>query len=449
MMRRAGLVVAALLVAALVLVAVSARAPYEIPARRFVEPTSDFVATVPTREDDARRVVVLIFDGLSPAAVRAAPTPHLDRMAAEGASTLALRPEFPTLSLPNHFVLGTGCRPEHHGIVSNHFDDPERGIYNAKGDADWLVECELIHEVAEAQGVRSAALGTVGNSSTRRGRLATIAEPFREPPPTASEQIDRVLELFETHPELGLITAYVTEPDSTGHAFGPDAPETLAVTAEVDAQIGRVLGAIDAGAFGESVTLIVTTDHGMVDAVNTMLNWHAILREAGVDGQAMGAGVVAHVYLDRPDERPEARAALSNGRFFDVIDPADPPPGVHVGASARSGDLILVAHPGYWGADLAHVPWYLRWLGRFGSETLEVERARGMHGYPVEADAGVNAVFFAWGEAVPAGVELSGMESVDVHPTVAALLGIEPGDPVDGQAHPRLGGGDSGARSGP
>ena len=92
-------------------VAYSAPAPYTLPTTRFVEPLSDFEPTAATRPGDARRVIVLVFDGLSPAAVRAAETPNLDRMAREGASTLDMLPEFPTLSLPNHFTLGTGCRP--------------------------------------------------------------------------------------------------------------------------------------------------------------------------------------------------------------------------------------------------------------------------------------------------------------------------------------------------
>ncbi len=430
--------VALLAVTALGLVAFHAPAPYEIPSRRFVEPASDFVAAVPTRTRDPRRLVLLIFDGLSPAAVRAADTPHLDRIAREGAWTLSMRPEFPTLSMPNHFGLGTGCRPERHGIVSNHFVDPERGVYNAKGDADWIVQCELIHEVAEAQGVRSAVFGPVGNSSTTRGKLATIAEPFRVPPPSGAEQIDRVLEVLTERPDIGLISAYVTEPDGTGHTFGPTAPETLAATAEVDAQIGRVTEAIEALALRDSVSLVVTTDHGMVDAVNTMLNYEGIVRGAGVEARVVGAGAIAHIYLDAPSEREAARIALEGGAHYDVIDPGDPPDGIHIGPSARAGDLLLAAHPGYWGADLAHVPWYLRWLGRVGGQTFEVERARGMHGYRPEAAPGVNAVFFAWGRSVPAGTALDGLRSIDVHPTVAALLGIAPGAPLDGQAHPAL-----------
>jgi len=421
-----------------VFVAWTAPAPYSLPERRFVEPQQAFVPGVPTRTGHPNRLVVLVFDGLSPAAVRAAETPHLDRMAREGASTLDMRPSFPTLSLPNHFTLATGCHPARHGVVSNHFFDPDRGYYNAKGDADWLVECELLHEVAERQGVRSAVFGWVGNSSSARGHLATIAEPFRSPARRPGEQIDRVLDVLETRPEVGLVVAYSTAPDEAGHAFGPVAPETLDAVARVDTEIGRVFGAIDTLGLSETVTVIVTTDHGMVDA-GPMLNVEGIVRRSGVHARVVGVGVVAHIHLDAGTDVDAARRALSEGAsHYDVFDPASPPPGLALEPSARMGDLLIVPHEGYWLADQAHVPWYLRWASFASGDVIESDRFRGIHGYDANTVAGVRAVFFALGPGVPAQHTLEGLRSIDVHPTLAQLLAIEPGAPLDGRAHPAL-----------
>ena len=418
-------------------VAWHAPAPYALPERRFVAPTRDFEPTVQRRAGPPRRVVVLIFDGLSPAAVRAASTPHLDRMAREGASTTDMRPSFPTVSLPNHFTLSTGCHPGHHGVVSNHFIDPERGVYNAKGDADWVQSCELLHEVAERQGVRSAVLAAVGNSSSSRGRLATVAEPFEVPPKPAAHQTAHVIELLESRPEIELIVAYSTEPDESGHTYGPVAAATLAVTEVVDGEVGRVLEAIERLGLRDEVTLVVTTDHGMVDA-GPMLNAEGILRRAGVNGMLVGSGVMGHVHLDEPGERAAAMRALAGGDHYEVLDPADAPAGLALRASARQGDLLIVPDEGYWLADAAHVPWYLRWASSAYGDLTDVRRFAGIHGYDADRVPGVRAVFFAWGRGVPEGLALEGLRSVDVHPTVAGLLGIEPGAPLDGRAHPAL-----------
>src|SRR6516225_6814549 len=77
-----------------------------------------------------RTVVYVLFDGFSPAELDAAhPTPNFDRLKREGAWSRHLVPAFPTISLINHATFETGCWPAHHGIMSNFFYDPVRGLY--------------------------------------------------------------------------------------------------------------------------------------------------------------------------------------------------------------------------------------------------------------------------------------------------------------------------------
>ncbi len=78
-------------------------------------------------------VVVVLFDGFSPAELDAArPTPNFDRLKREGAWSRHLVPAFPTISLINHTTYATGCWPEHHGIMSNIFYDPKRGLFGKR-----------------------------------------------------------------------------------------------------------------------------------------------------------------------------------------------------------------------------------------------------------------------------------------------------------------------------
>src|ERR1700743_2183098 len=82
-----------------------------------------------------RTVVVVLFDGFAPAELDAAkPTPNFDRLKREGAWSRHLVPAFPTISLINHTTYATGCWPEHHGIMSNVFYDPQRGRFGNGGD---------------------------------------------------------------------------------------------------------------------------------------------------------------------------------------------------------------------------------------------------------------------------------------------------------------------------
>jgi hypothetical protein len=47
-------------------------------------------------------------------------------------------------------------------------------------------------------------------------------------------------------------------------------------------------------------------------------------------------------------------------------------------------------------------------------------------------------VFYAWGAGIARGASLAGMQSIDVHPTIAALLGITPSPSADGHARTEL-----------
>jgi arylsulfatase A-like enzyme len=58
---------------------------------------------------------------------------------------------------------------------------------------------------------------------------------------------------------------------------------------------------------------------------------------------------------------------------------------------------------------------------------------RGAHGYAAER-AVMAAVFLALGRGVPAGAKLGVVRAIDVAPTVAKLLGIEPPRHAEGQA---------------
>lgn len=95
-------------------------------------------------------------------------------------------------------------------------------------------------------------------------------------------------------------------------------------------------------------------------------------------------------------------------------------------------------HPGYFTFDAGFWPWFLRFATFIGSGVAPSRRFGGMHGYDPERVPEVRAIFYAWGKDVAPGTQLAGMRTIDVHPTVARLLQIEPGTPVDGKARDDL-----------
>ncbi|HEX2677374.1 MAG TPA: ectonucleotide pyrophosphatase/phosphodiesterase [Polyangiales bacterium] len=382
-----------------------------------------------------RIVVLLVFDGLAPELVRAVPTPNLDRMKRDGAYTLALQPVFPTLSMPNHTSLSTGCYPERHGVVSNRFVDPVRGLYAENlGDALWLEGCEHLTEVAERQGVRVADFGWVG---AHRGEQLLVSEggPYEEFGMAIEPRIDQVTKAIAASAQLRsrLILSYVDEPDHTLHPDGLTAPSSRAVMTRIDAAIGRVLDAIDAAGLRERTALIVTTDHGMI-AAGDHINLEGILRRASIDALFVADATTAHVYLHDPSTRDAAAKLLAeHAQQLEVLVPERSLP-LHMGRSKRLGDLTLNAKPPYYMFDRGIWPQDLRFAAPFAPDILPDHRLKGMHGYH-QGVPGVQAVLFASGAGVAHGAVLDGMRSIDVHPTIAALLGIAPGVPVDGTAY--------------
>lgn len=396
-------------------------------------------APVPARAapPEERTVVVLLFDGVAPALLELAPVPAFARMRREGAFTHAFVPPFPTLSLISGFTISTGCWPEHHGIVTNEFLD-ERGVrYDHSRDDDWTTGCEQLHEAAERQGVRSAALDWYGARSFARGPLASIVDetPAHDSFPSDAERAEEVAKLLAlpAAERPRLILAYFRGPDSAAHFEGMRSAEAAAAVQRMDAAIARVMKAIEAGPGRDATALFVTTDHGMAP-VTRVVNVERILRAESIPARAISAGTTSFLYFDDPAEIEPAARKLAAYRPFEVLRREALPSYAHLGTGPRVAPLILSAHPPYFIEDASRWPFYVRWLGVAGPLFPSAGPfLKATHGYP-PGTPGMVGVLYAWGDGVAEGVEAEYVHAIDLHPTVTTLLGIEPGVSVDGTA---------------
>ncbi|MDX1383614.1 MAG: ectonucleotide pyrophosphatase/phosphodiesterase [Thermoanaerobaculia bacterium] len=389
-----------------------------------------------TPAGEGRTVVVALFDGFAPAMVEAYETPNLDRMRAEGAWSHHLVPVFPTVSLPNHTSFTTGCLPASHGIVSNRFLDPARGFYDHSGDADWRVGCESLPEAAERQGVVSASIWFPGDRSRERGPLATHVQadiPFDQRPDDLETAAIAAAYLQRTGADRPrLVQVYLKGPDDAAHYNGLDSPETRAAVERSDAAIGVLLAAAEAAA--GDVTVIVGTDHGMAP-IDGIVNIPHILRREGISAGYASSGASSYLYLTDPADRERAVAAFSSLPDLDAY-PVDALPAyARVGMSARVGDVLVVARPPRVIEDPEVFPKEMTegidpavdWPAIVASTRL-----RASHGYD-PALPEMHGILYAWGSGIAAGREVAEVSIVDIHPTVAHLLGIAPGSPVDGE----------------
>ena len=384
-----------------------------------------------------RTVVLMLFDGFSPAYVGKYATPNLDRMRAEGAFTDRMLPAFPSISLIGAFTISTGCWPEQHGIVTNKFIDPEKGLYDHSSDADWLTGCEGMHVAAERQGIKSAALGWVGRYSGTKGDLASIVSPdrvFSEYPSDESRAEQVLAELAKPAAERPrLILAYFKGPDGAGHFTGMDSPETKARVEASDAIVGRILDAAAASDDAGNIAVMVTTDHGMMP-VEKVVNIARILRRHSITARAVSTGTTSFLYFDDPTDAVVDDALVTLGTYLDldVTRPADQPESWHLGTGPRVGDLIVSAHPPLFIEDIEEWPWYTHFLRYIGPDYIDSSMSlQATHGYPSDTP-GVEGILYGWGSGIAKGQEVESVRAIDIHPTVMQLLGAKPGEPVDG-----------------
>ncbi len=374
-------------------------------------------------------VVVLSWDGVRHDYPDRVALPNLARLAREGVRAGRLIPVYPSNTFPGHVSLATGTYPDVHGIVDNVFLDRQRGPYRYSADADWI-EAEPLWIAAERQGVPVATYFWVGTESDWRGQGTRFrVAPFESGRPEA-EKVDQILAWLSL-PEADrprLIMSYWAGADGDGHDHGPDSRAVATQLQRQDEQLGRLLAGMDELALWDRTTLIVVSDHGMTD-VRRYLDVAGVLEDAGVAARVIG-GAVANVYLNDPSDLDAALAALAALAPVRAV-PGDRLPGEwRLSHPGRTGDIVVVTDPPY---TLSRPRGLAGYLGRlyfaFGG-------GFGSHGYaPDHPD--MAGVFLAMGRGVPTDLVVPEVHQVDLAPTVARLLGIEPprqseGRPVRG-----------------
>jgi alkaline phosphatase D len=390
-----------------------------------------------------RTLVYVLFDGFAPAMADATKTPNLDRIKQEGSWSRHLVPVYPTMSLPNHTSFATGCWPEHHGIMQNKFYDPDKGLdYSEDGDADWLTGCEPIWQAAERQGVKAAALNFANRwRNEKKVALASVITPFTswEESPSDEQVLTQALALLKRtdakRPRV--IALYFRGPDHEAHVNGVTSPAALAEVRKADQIVGRLMEGIRAMPAGHEGSLVIGTDHGMIN-VGPLVNLGRILNRHWILGRDAGDGGSAYIYLDKSESVERVEKALgAYSQAFTVYRRGHFPAYAHLGSTNRTGDLMLVLKPPYYVAGSRSLPWYAHLMGMtwLWSDIFVPDGLGGLkasHGYDPSVPE-MHGIFYAWGAGVAKGHEIPQIDMVDIQPTAMALVGLQPGKPSDGK----------------
>lgn len=345
--------------------------------------------------------------------------PNLSQLANAGVRGERMEASFPTLTFPNFYTLATGLRPEHHGIVGNSMFDPEFQEKFSLGspavqEGKWWGG-EPIWVTAQKQGVRSACMFWPGSEAEIAGTRPWEWRKF-DYKVTPEDRVRTVLDwLAIPEPERPrLITLYFHEPDTAGHKFGPDSPETAAAVAQVDSAIGSLREGVHRLGLADAVNYIIVSDHGMTelspDRVIT-LSEKIDMAKVNVDFSGAVAGLRPHEG-ESVDEIYQALAVKPE--HYKVYRREEIPERLHFRAHRRIPPIVMVADEGWM---IIRTPL----LGAGARESFQ----KATHGFD-PAIPNMGATFIADGPAFKKRTILAPFENIHLYNLLCATLGLKP-----------------------
>jgi predicted AlkP superfamily pyrophosphatase or phosphodiesterase len=429
------------------------------------------------------RFLIVAFDGLRPDMVDDDLMPNLSAFCRRGSHCTDNRAVFPTETRVNQSSLITGCHPGRHGMVANKFMEPAAGgflntadfaalraadeasggiltapslgeILHAAGKELAVVGCgtpggnRILHHRAEAQGHLNMSLHGLEQSTTpgAGGAVIDALRPVPEAEIPNKARIDWVVDAYmdvvapERDPAAAIL--WFSDPDTPYHYRGIESAEAAEAIRHADAALGRLLQWREASGRGETLQIIVLSDHGHVATHGQPMELTAKFSDAGFDmtSNTLITGTFGSLYVGDGAEQLRLVSWLQAQSWCGPIFARDRdgvPPGALPLAAAhcdhpRSGDIVFVLardeaapHDGL--------------LGRCLHDNPEIPMGCGLHGglspYEISSVLAFSGSLFAERARITAPTGI-----IDVLPTLLHGLGIA-GPDMDGRVlHEAMGG---------
>lgn len=343
-----------------------------------------------------------------------ASTPNLDLIARNGVKAISLIPSFPSKTFPNHYTIATGLVPDHNGIVNNGFYDAKLGKSFSMGNNEARYGPEFyggepIWITAQKQGVRTASFFWVGSDVAIMGIHPDTWKSYDQEVPFI-QRIDTIIKWLSLPEEQRprLIMGYYHEPDESGHNYGPNDTRTFTKVHEMDSLVGILYKRIALLQNGDSINLIVVSDHGM-GAISS--NRVTVLRDFIPESWPVrieGGNPNFNLYADGP-WIDSAYNSLKKAPHLKVWKPSEVPAYLNYGKNPRVGNIILVADSAW---------------------SVSVTKPKkpisgGTHGYDIR-NTDMHAIFYAVGPAFKQNYIQPSFQNIHIYPLLAYLLGINP-----------------------
>ena len=211
----------------------------------------------------ADRLLLISLDGFSHKYLEMYPseTTNLQKLANIGLRSKYLTNQFITKTFPNHWTIVTGLYEESHGIINNFFYDPKYDEKFAYSTDPKFWSGEPIWKTLETQKPEKQAACFFWPGSE-----AIPPKNYIFPYDNSiayKTRADKVLNWLRNE-DISFSSLYVSEPDHSGHIYGPASEEVREAVERVNELVGYVLQEIQKHPEEYAdLNVVVTSDHGM------------------------------------------------------------------------------------------------------------------------------------------------------------------------------------------
>lgn len=245
-----------------------------------------------------------------------------------------------------------------------------------------------------------------------------------------------------------LLAVSLSTTDAVGHKYGPDSREIHDQILRLDRYLGAFLDSLFALRDQKRIVIALTSDHGVAPYPEVHSGRYPNRQAKRVDltepVATLNAALIAAGVPDRAWAFDDGVFFVRNAADFDSVR-------VSADSVARAFAAVLRTVPGVLRADMftsfakanpARDKIARRWLQTFapgGAASMAVTLTPysywaatnyATHGMPHDTDANVPVLF--WGAGVRRGAYTDEVRTVDMAPTLAAILRIEPTEKLDG-----------------
>lgn len=354
--------------------------------------------------------------------------PYMQLIKTKGTHAEYLYNVFPTKTFPNHHSIATGVFPEVHGVIGNSYYDPEikKVMKMGPGMYNYNDRVKPIWRWNEDQG-NGRYSGTFmwpGGDYSYQGKNITYSVGFQAGYDW-KKRVDQVIKwILDPDKPANLVMLYFEEPDTHGHAFGPNSVIIKDLLEKLDNITGYLHAQLEHHNLSDKVNVVQLSDHGMT-AVSPP--FFINITQYITNGTYEWAGASPAIQIiPREGHEDIIYSALKKGSkengHFKVYKKSEYLDRWHYKNNPRSPPILVMADEGYALDDLIiSAPQYAKKY----NFTLTNQSEFGVHGYDYTVKD-MHPYFMAIGPKIKKETKVDPFNTVDLFNLFCAILEISP-----------------------